>query len=154
MVAGCHLAQVNIAKVAAPLDDPLMAEFVGNLVRINALAEASPGFVWRLMDAAGDATHIQAFEDPRIIVNMSVWTSLEALFDFTYRTDHTPFIGRRRDWFEKLVGPHMALWWVKAGHLPDVAEARTKLDLLAAAGPNPDAFTFKQRFPAPAIHAL
>lgn len=144
-----HLAQVNIARTAAPLDDPLMAEFVANLARINALAEGSPGFVWRLMDAAGDATHIRAFDDPRIIVNMSVWEGIESLADFTYRSDHTPFIGRRRDWFERLEGPHMALWWVPAGHKPDIAEARAKLDLLQATGPTPDAFVFKQRYPAP-----
>jgi hypothetical protein len=148
-VASFHLAQVNIGRLLAPIDDPLIADFVAQLDAVNALADASPGFVWRLKDESGNATAIPAFDDPRMIINMSVWESLEALRDYVYRSDHTKVLTRRRDWFEKLDRPHLALWWLPAGILPTVEEAKRRLQILAERGPSPDAFTFRDRFPAP-----
>ena len=144
-----HLAQVNVARALAPLDDPLLADFVANLDRVNALADAAPGFVWRLKDESGNATGIEVNDDPRVIINLSVWRTAELLFDFVYKTGHSSIMARRREWFERRDGPHMALWWVQAGHRPSVAEALERLALLAARGPTAEAFTFKTRFPAP-----
>lgn len=149
-MTGWHLAQMNIAKARAPLDDPLLAEFVANLDRINALADRSPGFVWRLQSDSGNATDIRAFEDPRMIVNMSVWRSYAELADYVYRSDHTEVMVRRREWFERLPRPFLVLWWVAAGTLPTVAEGRSRLDRLARRGSSPHAFTLRERFPAPA----
>lgn len=144
-----HIAQVNIARMLAPLDDPSMAGFVDQLVRINALADASPGFVWRLADESGGAaTDIRAFEDERILVNMSVWESIEALHEFSYRGHHAGLLRDRGRWFEAS-STRLALWWVAAGALPSVDDAKRKLDLLEANGPTPDVFTFKQRFSPP-----
>jgi len=146
---GFHLAQVNVARLLAPIDDPLIADFVAQLDAVNALADASPGFAWRLKDDSGNATSIPAFDDPRMIINMSVWESLEALRDYVYRSDHTKVLTRRREWFEKLDRPHLALWWIAAGTLPTVEEATRRLQILAERGPSADAFTFRDRFPAP-----
>ena len=142
-----HVAELNIGRTVAPLDDPALAEFVGNLDRINALGDASPGFVWRLQDEFGAATTIRAFEDPLMIVNLTVWESIETLRAFAYRTSHVEFLRRRRAWFEPLDGPSLVLWWVSAGHRPAVVEARERLDRLAADGPTPAAFTLKTTFP-------
>ncbi len=142
-----HVAELNIGRTVAPLDDPALAEFVGNLDRINALGDASPGFVWRLQDEFGAATTIRAFDDPLMIVNLTVWKSIEALRAFAYRTTHVEFVRRRRTWFEPLDGPSLVLWWVPAGHRPTVVEARERLDRLAADGPTPAAFTLKTTFP-------
>jgi hypothetical protein len=150
MVNESHLAQLNIARAKAPLDDPLLADFMARLDAVNALAERTPGFVWRLKSDSGNATDIRAFDDPRMLVNMSVWESVDALFAFTYRTAHTQVMNRRKEWFEPLPGPHLVLWWVPAGAVPTLDEARRRLDHLAAHGPTPAAFTFKGRFPAPA----
>ena len=144
-----ELAQVNIARALAPLDSPQLADFVDNLDRINAVADRAPGFVWRLQDESGNATDIQIDDDPLLIVNLSVWQSQQALEDFAYRTAHKKIFERRQAWFEAPKGPHLALWWVPAGHRPDVAEAMAKLALLAEQGPSPEAFTFKQAYPAP-----
>jgi len=134
----------------APLDDPLLADFMAQLDAVNALAERTPGFVWRLKSDSGNATDIRAFDDPLMIVNMSVWESPDALFAFTYKTAHTKVMNRRKEWFESLPGPHMVLWWVPAGTRPTVEEAKQRLDYLAIHGPTAAAFTFKVRFPAPA----
>src|SRR5689334_3241316 len=144
-----YLAQVNIARMLAPLGDPLMAGFVAQLETVNALADASPGFVWRLQTEDGDATAIRAYDDERIIVNMSVWESLEALTAFVYASGHRPVMQRRRQWFARFDGPYMALWWVPRDHIPGVVEARERLDHLRAHGPTPFAFTFARPFPAP-----
>lgn len=130
-----------------------MRAFVAALDRINALADASPGFVWRLQDALGNATSIQAFDDPLVIVNLSVWESEEALFEYVYKTDHAKILARRKEWFERMEGPHLAMWWVPAGTRPSAAEGRRRLEILAEKGPNPEAFTFKQRYPAPLAEA-
>jgi hypothetical protein len=145
-----QLAQINIARAVAPLDEPLLAEFVSKLDEINALADRSPGFVWRLQPESGNATDIRAFADPRLIINMSVWDSLESLFDYVYRSGHTAVMARRREWFERLSRPHVALWWVPAGQRPSVDEALARLDHLERRGPTPEAFTFKRQFAAPA----
>ena len=144
-----HLAQINVGRVLAPLDDPLMAGFVDQLDPLNALADASPGFVWRLQDEAGDATSIRVFEDDRILLNMSVWESLEALQEYVYRSAHLSPLRDRKRWFEVPGDAHLALWWVPAGHIPTPQEAKERLEHLRRHGPTPEAFTFKQAFPAP-----
>lgn len=146
MADGYHLAQINIARSVAPLTDPAMKGFVDRLDAINALADAAPGFVWRLQSEAGDATAIRAFDDPLIIVNMSVWETLESLYDYVYRSDHREPLRNRRAWFRKLDGPHSAMWWVTAGEIPTVEEGRRRLARLAAEGPGPLAFTYGRIF--------
>lgn len=141
-----HLAEVNIARMLAPLEDPIMAEFVANLVSINELAEKSPGFVWRLQTAEGDATSLRVFDDEQIIINLSVWESADSLFQFAYNSQHTDFFRRRKEWFEKMDVPILVMWWIPAGHAPTLAEAKERLTLLHEHGPTPLAFTFKQRF--------
>jgi hypothetical protein len=148
-MAEFHLAQFNMARLLAPLDDPQLAEFVGSLERINTLADDSPGFVWRLQGDGGDATSLRPFGED-VIVNMSLWESVEALFDFVYRTAHAPVMAKRRQWFTKPDGVYTVLWWVKAGHIPTAEDARARLDILQRKGPSPAAFTFKTRFPPPA----
>jgi hypothetical protein len=146
-----HIAQMNVGHAAHPLGDPRMKDFMENLDRINALAEASPGFVWRLKDESNNATGIKLTDDPSFIVNMSVWASVEALFEFVYRTDHTAFLVRRREWFRKPEGPIQAMWWIPAGTVPTTAEGLARLARLAAEGPTASAFTFKHRFPPPGM---
>ena len=145
-----HLAQLNIARMIAPIEDSVMAGFVAQLDQINALAERSPGFVWRLQTEEGDATAIRAFEDPLILVNMSVWESKQALHDYVYKSDHMSLLRNRREWFQPLAGPGLVLWWVAQGHRPDPDEAKLRLERLSSNGPTADAFTFGQHFPAPA----
>ncbi len=124
-----------------------MADFVANLDRINELGDASPGFVWRLKDETGAATAIHAFDDPLIIVNLTVWTSIAALRAYAYRSAHVEVFRRRREWFVPLDGPNLVLWWVPAGHIPSLDEARHRLDHLAVNGPTRAAFTLKAPFP-------
>jgi heme-degrading monooxygenase HmoA len=140
---------VNVATVRAPLDSPELAGFVAQLEPINALADHSPGFVWRLQTEDGDATAIRPFQDERIMVNLSVWESLEALRTFVYASRHLDVMRRRREWFHRM-DTYMALWWVPAGTIPTIAQAKDRLQLLAGHGPSPDAFTFRVPFPAPA----
>jgi hypothetical protein len=142
-----HLAQVNVATLRAPLDGPQLAGFVAQLEPINALADQSPGFVWRLQTEDGDATAIRPFDDDRIMVNLSVWESFEALRAFVYSTRHLEVMRHRRAWFSRMADPYLALWWVRAGTVPTVAEAKRRLELLARHGPGPDAFTFRAPFP-------
>jgi Domain of unknown function (DUF3291) len=142
--AGWHLAQVNVALPREPLDAPLLADFVAALAPVNAVADASPGFVWRLQTEEGDATAVRAFGDDRLIVNMSVWESLEALRAFVYGPDHAAVLRRRRQWFERLGAPETALWWVPAGTVPAIAEAEERLAHLRAHGPTPHAFTLRE----------
>jgi hypothetical protein len=139
-----HLAQVNIARLAAPLTDPRLADFVAQLDAVNALADASPGFVWRFQGSAGNATYLRPYPDESIIFNMSVWESLPALKAYVYRAQHAAVLRRRREWFLPFDGHFQALWWTPAGSLPAVAEAVARLDYLRAHGPTPNAFTFKQ----------
>lgn len=144
-----ELAQLNIGVIRAPMDSPVMAEFANNLDRINALAEASPGFVWRLQTEEGNATAIRPFEDENLLVNMSVWRDVDSLKAYVYDSAHLGFMRRRREWFELMKEAYLVLWWVPKGHRPDIAEAIAKLDLLKAKGPGPEAFTFSQAFPPP-----
>jgi hypothetical protein len=144
------LAQINIARARFPLDQPGMADFVARLDDINALAEDAPGFVWRLKDDSGNATSIKAFDDPRIIVNLTVWVSVDALYEFVYISGHTEVMRRRQEWFEKPHAPHMALWWTPSDVRPCVLDGQTRLLHLHQYGPSASAFLFVQRFPAPA----
>ncbi len=144
-----HIAQYNLARLVAPLDDPLIADFVADLDRINQLGDRSPGFVWRHQTEDGNSTSIRVRGDPLILINFSVWESIESLFDYTYRSAHSEVYRRRREWFEAPAEAHLVLWWVPVGHTPTVAEGEDRLDHLRAHGPTPEAFTFKQRFPAP-----
>ena len=151
MSGGWHLAQVNIGRLIAPEGDPRVAPFFAALDRVNALAEVSPGFVWRLTGEGNNATDIQATPDPLLIPNMSVWTDAEALFDFVYRSAHTPVMARRRDYFERFDGVYQALWWIPAGTVPTLSDAFARLWMIERFGPSPHAFTFKQRYPAPGL---
>jgi hypothetical protein len=151
MDAAFQLAQVNIALPRQPLDTPLLADFVDALDPVNAIADASSGFVWRLQTQDGDATAVRGFGDERLIINMSVWRSIEDLRAFVYAShDHRAVMRRRREWFEKLGEAMFVLWWIPAGAIPTVAEAEQRLELLRAHGPTPDAFTFRTHFPPPA----
>src|SRR5688500_1562770 len=107
-----HLAQINIGKILAPMDSPVMAEFAANLDRINTLAENSDGFVWRLKDETNNATSIKFFDDDFLIVNMSVWNSQETLFQFVYQSQHLEIFKKREAWFEKMPQMHMAMWYI------------------------------------------
>lgn len=144
-----HLAQANIARFIKPAEDPANADFVNALDHVNALADASPGFVWRLKGEGSGAIDIKPFADPQMAINMSVWESFEALGAFVYRNmDHRGVMRRRREWFEPRE-VYMALWWVPAGALPTIEDAKARLELLERLGPTPEAFTFKQPFPPP-----
>lgn len=149
MTGTWHIAQLNVARAVAPLDSPELADFMAALDGVNALAEAAPGFVWRLKSDNGNATDIKVENDPKFIVNMSVWESVEALFDFVYRSAHTEVMVRRREWFEKPAEAFQVLWWVPAGHTPTIEEAMARLAHLRAHGPTARAFTFKERYPKP-----
>ena len=144
-----ELAQLNIGIIRGPIDSPVMAEFVASLDRINALAEATPGFVWRLQTDEGNATAIRPYPDENIAVNMSVWRDVESLNAFVYRSDHVEIMRRRREWFQRMTEQFLVLWWVRRGHRPSVQEAIARLDTLRANGPTPAAFTFRQTFPPP-----
>ena len=142
-----HLAQLNVTRMRAPLDDPLMERFVAWLEPINALADESPGFIWRLQTDEGDATSIRAFEDERILVNMSVWESLEALRAFVFSSDHVRVMRERARWFEPSDVLTTVLWWIPAGHFPTVDEGKKRLELLRESGPSESAFTFSSPSP-------
>ena len=144
-----HLAQINIARLIAPLDDPRIADFVAQLDPVNALAERSPGFVWRLKSDSGNATDIAFNDDPFVIVNMSLWESVEVLKDFVYASDHMVPFRDRAKWFEKLGKPHYCLWWTQAGHIPSVAEGRERLEHYQKHGATEYAFWFNKLFPEP-----
>lgn len=144
-----HLAQVNIGRLRAPIDSPQLRDFADNLAAINALAERSPGFVWRYTDASGNATETRPYDDESIAFNMSVWESVDALREYTYRSQHVEFFKRRAEWFEKFAGAYTALWWVPAGHRPSVEEAKARLAHLEAHGPTARAFGFARPFAPP-----
>ena len=142
-----QLAQINIGRMLGDnIDDPIMKDFVDNLDRINKLAESSPGFVWRLKDDSNNATGFSPYKDDRMIINMSVWEDIESLEAFTYRTVHTDFLKRKKEWFEKLGRPHLALWWVEKGHRPTIEEAIEKINYLEENGPSEQVFSFRKKF--------
>lgn len=147
------LAQVNIAHMIAPLHDPQMAGFVARLDEINALADASPGFIWRLQTPEGNATEVRAYDDELILFNLSVWASLEDLSRYVYASEssHRDVLKQRRQWFQRFDGPYVALWWIPQGHIPTVEEAKERLEHLRTSGATPYAFSFKQPFPAPSL---
>ena len=144
-----YVAQVNIARLRAPIDSPLLRDFVELLDPINELADRSPGFVWRLQTEDGDATAIRPFEDDQIMINMSVWESIDALGAFVYETRHIDVLRRRKEWFERMEEAYVAVWWVLAGSIPTVWDARDRLEHVRGHGPTPYAFTLKKHFPAP-----
>lgn len=144
-----HLAQVNIGRILAAMDSPVMAEFKANLDPINALAEGSPGFVWRLQSDSGNATDIVYSDDPFELINMSVWESIESLRGYVYQSHHLEFFKRRAEWFEKATQPAYTLWWIQAGHIPTVGEARDRLEHYRRYGATQYAFWFSQPFPKP-----
>ena len=145
-----HLAQVNIGRFRAPLEDPSMEGFRTALDPINALADQSAGFVWRLQTEDGNATAIRPFpDDDRMAINMSVWESLESLQQFVYKSRHVETLRARKQWFEEIEGPILALWWIPAGQIPTVSDAQDRLQHLKVHGPTPFAFTFRTPFSAP-----
>ena len=144
-----NLAQINVGRMVAPRGDARVAPFFDALDRINALADRSPGFIWRLQTESGNATDVQTTADPLFLVNLSLWADAESLFEFVYRSAHTPEMARRREYFERFDGAYQALWWVSAGHIPTVDEGLSRLWRLDRYGPTHEAFTFKARFPAP-----
>jgi hypothetical protein len=146
MPQGFELAQLNVGRLLAPVDSPTIAGFMAQLDSINRLADESPGFVWRLATEAGNATDIRPTEDDLFLINMSVWSSIEALRAFTYNTAHVEVLRQRREWFERLATAHLVLWWVPAGHRPTIEEALDRLDRLREHGPTPAAFTFRTPF--------
>jgi Domain of unknown function (DUF3291) len=142
-----HIAQVNLGRIRAPLDDARMVGFMSRLDEINALADRSPGFVWRLQTNEGNATYFRPYpEDDQILLNMSVWESIGVLKDYVYRTAHAELLKHRHEWFENFSGAYMALWWVPVDHIPGIDEAKKRIAHLNAHGPTQFAFTFKQTF--------
>ena len=148
---GWRLAQINIGRLVAPRGDTRVQPFFDALDRVNALADRSPGFVWRLQDETGNAMGISYAPDPLLAVNMSVWEDADALFDFVYRSAHTPEMARRQEYFERFDGAYQALWWIAAGTIPSVNDGLSRLWMLDRFGPCPQAFTFKARFPEPGM---
>ena len=146
-----QLAQINVGRLVAPQGDARVQPFFDALDRVNALADSSPGFVWRLQSEAGNATDILTTQDPLFLVNMSVWSDADALFNFVYRSAHTPVMAQRRQYFGPFEGAYQALWWIPAGHRPSVDEGLSRLWRLDRYGPTPQAFTFKARFP---VHGI
>lgn len=143
-----QLAQLNVAMMKAPLDSPALADFAGNLDRINKLAEESPGYVWRLESDAGDATAFRPLGE-NVLVNLSVWTDLESLSRYVYQSSHVEIMRRRREWFDRMGTAYLVLWWVPAGHRPTVEEALDRLEALRANGPGPSAFNFGHAYGPP-----
>ena len=149
------LAQVNIGRLLAPIESPLIADFVAALDSVNAMADAAPGFVWRMVTEDGNALAVRGFERDGvgsgggIIINMSVWESVETLAAYAYGDAHIAILRRRREWFEKMRDAYLALWWIPRGHIPTVAEAEDRVKHVRAHGPTPYAFSLKQHFPPP-----
>ena len=150
MATGWEIAQLNVGRAVSPLDEAPMADFMARLDEINALAERSPGFVWRIQGDSGNNTDYRVSDgDPLFNVNLSLWSSLEDLHAFTYRSDHRTVFARRYEWFERRDGPNAVIWWQPAGTIPGTVEALRRLQLLEALGPTPEANTFEQSFPPP-----
>jgi hypothetical protein len=141
---GYYIAQMNIARMQAPLEDPVMAGFVARLEEINKLADGSPGFVWRFQSEGGDATYLRPYDDDRILFNMSVWESVDSLKLYVYESAHSEVMRNRREWFEKMSDAYSVLWWIKAGHIPSVQEAKLRLEYFQKNGPSSHVFTFKK----------
>ena len=142
-----HIAQINVARMLAPIDDPMMADFVAQLAPVNSLADESPGFVWRLQSENGDATSIQVYDDDMVIINLTVWESVDDLREYVYQGAHHAVLRDRKRWFAKFDGPYYALWWIPAGRLPTAEEGKGRLDHLREHGDSAYAFSFKHVFP-------
>jgi len=148
-MTGYWLAQLNIAPAKDEMDSPVMQGFVSRLDEINALADCSDGFVWRLQTEKGDATSIREFDDALVLVNLSVWEDLETLRQFVFRTLHAELIKNRAEWFRKMDTNHLVMWWIPHGHVPSVEEAKTKLEYIRQHGPTQEAFNLAKPFPTP-----
>ena len=148
-MATYHLAQLNIGRLRAPLDSDDLAPFVAALEPVNRLADAAPGFVWRLETEDGDATAIRAFDDDMLLINMSVWESIDVLAEFVYRTPHRDIMRQRVQFFERPIEAFLVLWWIPAGTIPTIDDAKRRLESLRRDGPTPGAFTFRTPFPPP-----
>ena len=146
-----HIAQFNVARMLAPIDDPIMVDFVAQLPHVNALADQTVGFVWRLQTESGDATSLKVYEDEMLIVNLTVWETVETLREFVYKNAHYGALRDRKRWFESFNAPYYARWWIPAGHLPSVEEGKERLDYLRQHGDSAHAFSFKHVFPGPVI---
>jgi len=144
-----ELAQLNIGIIKGPMDSPVMADFAAGLARINALADRSPGFRWRLQTEDGDATAIRPFENKNLLLNMSVWQDVDSLRRYVYHSEHVDLMRRRREFFERLPQAFLVLWWVPRGHRPSIAAAMARLELLRERGPGREAFTFRDAWPPP-----
>ncbi|MEL7119977.1 MAG: DUF3291 domain-containing protein [Bacteroidota bacterium] len=145
-----QLAEINVARmIGINIDDPIMKEFVDNLEQVNRLAESSPGFVWRLKDESNNATQFNPFDNEQVIVNISVWESISALENFTYKTFHTDFLKRKKEWFSKYGMAHFAMWWIEKDIFPTLEEAIERLRHLQENGPTDLAFNFKVKFLKP-----
>jgi Domain of unknown function (DUF3291) len=145
-----QLAQINVARMnGVNINDPVMKEFVANLDLINSLAENSEGFVWRMKDESNNATGLNPYHDEQVIINISVWENLTALEKFTYKTFHTDFLRRRKEWFQSFGKAHLAMWWIPEGQFPSAEEAVARLDLLQKQGASSIVFDFKKRYPSP-----
>lgn len=143
-----ELAQLNVGKLIAPANSPIVAEFFDNLDRVNALAESSPGFLWRLQDEDGNATSLRPFGED-VLVNMSVWKDVESLQQFVYKSAHAKIMYKRANWFERSTQVHMVLWWIPAKTRPSMTDAGLRLESLLAKGDTAYAFSFKHVFPMP-----
>jgi len=144
-----HLAQINIALAKAEMDTATMEGFVSRLDEINEKADNAEGFVWRLQTEDGDSTAIRVFDEPLLLVNMSVWENLDVLKNFVYTSSHVELIRDRQAWFHKFIDAHQALWWIHKGHIPTLDEAKEKLEYIQKHGPTPSAFHFGKHFPMP-----
>lgn len=144
-----HLAQVNIALLKAPIDDPLLAGFVARLEEINTLADNSSGFIWRLKTEQNDATSIRPYDDDRILINLSIWDTPESLREYVYQSAHSDVMRQRKMWFDKFEGMYYALWWIRRGDIPTIEEAKHRLDHLQKHGESGYSFSFAKIFPMP-----
>jgi hypothetical protein len=149
-----HLAQINVSRMLAPLESPVMAGFVGQLEAVNAVADRSPGFVWRFQTEEGNATYVRPFDDELIIVNISVWESIEALRQYVYHDVHATVLRNRNLWFSRMNEAHLAMWWIPTGTLPTIDQARERLEHLRRHGETPFAFTFRHPFAEPRLPDL
>lgn len=144
-----QLAQFNVATAKFDNDDPRFADFIDNLDQINGLGDQSPGAVWRFQDESGSAVEVSAYDDPRVLLNLTVWEDLESLWNYVYKTEHVEFLRRRTEWFEVESQPFLVMWWIPAGYRPTPAEGVERLDHLRANGPSPYAFSFRDNYEPP-----
>ena len=147
-----QLAQINISRmIGVNINDPIMKEFVDNLDKVNNLAEHSEGFVWRLKDENNDATSFNPYNDEQVIINISVWESIASLETFVFKTLHTDFLKRRKEWFQKFGKVSTAMWWISEGDFPSVENAVELLDYLQKNGPSQKVFNFRNKYAPPTL---